>query len=265
MKGFIMLIQSIKDMMRYKDLVSYLVKGEFKAKYSGTILGYIWWILDPLFFMMIYVLLIGVILGRGGPDYPAFLICGLVAWKFTAGCLSDCVNSISGNLRMMNQVFLPVIIFPTIKCINNLINLGFGLLLVLVIISFYPIQFSVNILYLPLIVLVQLLFNLSLGLILAHFGVFFKDIQTIMQSFVLRVWFYLSPIIYAPDLIPDKYLHLFMLNPVAPLLTSYRNVLMYGKSPDFTGLLILFLFSVLLYTLGTSLVYKNYGNYARVV
>ena len=260
-----MLTQSVKDIIRYKDLIAYLVKGEFKVKYSGTVLGYIWWIFDPLLFMMVYVVLIGKILGRGGPDYPAFLICGLVAWKFTASCLSDCINSISGKLKMMNQVFLPVIVFPLIKCINNLINLGFGFLLILIILSFYPVNYSLNILYLPLIILVQLLFNLSLGLILAHFGVFFKDINTIMQSFVLRVWFYLSPVIYSPDLVPDKYINIFMLNPVAPILTSYRNILIYGECPDFRGLFVLFVFSAIFYSIGSYFIYKNYGKYARVI
>lgn len=260
-----MLIRSIKDTFNYNDLIQYMVKTEFQTRYSGTILGWLWWLLDPLFYMLVYVLLIGVILKRGGPDYPVFLICALVPWKFTSASIMDSITAISNKRNMLNQIYLPAAIFPLVRCLHNMINFAFGIMLMLLILRIYGFEINVCYLYFPLIIAVNFVFALGIGTLFSHWGVFYKDIHNLFRSFLLRFWFYLSPALYSIEMVPENLRTLFMLNPMAVLFEAYRNILMYNKPPDLVALFSILILSIAIYYAGVALIYKNYGKYAKVI
>jgi ABC-type polysaccharide/polyol phosphate export permease len=225
------LIRSLRELWARKELLKYLIISNLKTVHKGTVLGYFWWLLEPLFLMGIYFLLVSVIFKRGGPDYPVFVFCALLPWQFFAKSISQSIESISGKAQLMKQVAFPKGVLPLAVVFSNFINFLFGLIVLFIMLILFNISITWWVLlFLPLILL-QLMFTIGLSLFLSCFSVYFRDIKFIMR-FALRIWFYLSPGLYPMSLVPEQYHSLYLMNPFAVFFNSYRAVLMNGASPD---------------------------------
>jgi len=207
------------------DLLRFLIIGKLKIGQKEMMLGYLWWILDPLLLMFVYWLLVRVIFKRGTADYPLFLVCALVPWRAFSVSLSQSVSSISDKFSLLNAVNFPRIFLPLANVIANHIKLLFGLLVVLGFTFFYHVSLSFRIIYLIIPFVFQFLIVCGLSMFLSVFGVYFRDLKNLIQ-FILRVWLYLSPVLYSLDRIPPR-LHLFfLLNPIASVIVMYRDIFM---------------------------------------
>lgn len=254
----------IREVLKNKDLILYSVKGDLKTQVSRLMLGYFWWLLDPIMYMAVYTILVDVIFQRGNVDYPAFVFCALVPWKWTVTSISDCVNSISGRASLINQIKVDSSVFPVIKILSNFFKFCFGLITLFIVIMFFDATVSWAWLYIIPLVLVHFIFNLGIGLVLANLGVFYKDINNILQ-FSLRLWFYLSPGLWSISRFPAKYEKFLWINPMTSFFTSYREILLNGNKPLLTYILFWGVISVLLVWYGWRKIKRNEGNYPRVV
>lgn len=238
----------LKEIRKRQDLLFYLVKSGLKAENRNSYLGYFWWLLDPLLNVLVYYFLVGVILGRGGEDYGVFLVIGLVAWRWMNTTITSSAKSITKYRTIINQVNLPKSIFPLSFSVTQLINYLFGLIVIALFLAFYGIIPGWRIVYLPLIMLVQLLFLVGISLFIAYITVFVRDIDNIL-SHIMRLFFYASPIIWEGGRllgkIPEQLNFLLYSNPVAIIIMSYRDILMYDQNPAFLGLFVIAILSVL--------------------
>lgn len=216
----------------------YLVISGLKAQHRNTMLGYLWWLLDPLLGVAIYFFVVSVVFGRGGADYAITLAIGLTVWRWLHSTVVSGVRSITTQAGIISQVYLPKAIFPLGAAVAQLINFGFGLLVVAIVLLLFKRIPGANVLWLPYIVVVQFLLLAAMALPLAYAAVLVRDMDTLIGHF-LRLWFYASPVIWTADTIPVKWRWLIMLNPMAHILEGYRRVLMYNESPDILVLLIL--------------------------
>lgn len=237
----------IHEMLRRKDLLYYLVKSGLKAEHRNSYLGYFWWLLDPLLNVMVYYFLVIIILGRGDdhPNYPLFLVVGLVAWRWVSTSINSSSKSILRYSSIINQVSLPKAMFPISFTLTQLFNFAFGLVVIAIFLAVYGIMPDWHIVYLPMIILIQLVFQLMLGLILGYITIFVRDLENVL-TYVTRVFFYASPIIWVGGRLPEEYSFFVDYNPIAILVTSYRDVLIDHQVPNLIGLAIIFALSVIL-------------------
>ncbi len=234
----------LHELYKRKDLINYLFVTGLKAQHRNTYLGYIWWILDPLLMGMVYYFLRVVILGMEGENVGAFLIIGLVAWKWTASVVTASARSISSREGIITQVYLPKAIFPLGAVLTQLANFVFSLVVIAFFLAFYRVVPGFNLLWLPLIMAVQFIFLTAAAMVLAYICMFIRDIENVITH-LMRFWFYASPVIWETGRLPERFNFLLNYNPAAAFIVSYRNIFMYHTEPQWWNLIIITLISLL--------------------
>lgn len=234
----------LKELRKRKDLLFYLVKSGLKAEHRNSYLGYFWWLLDPLLNIAVYYFLVVIILDRGGPNYPVFLVIGLVVWRWISSSINTSANSILRYSSIINQVYLPKFIFPLSFTITQLVNFLFGLVVIGIFLTIFGEVPTWHIVYLPVIIVITFTFLLAIGSVLGFFTVFIRDIDNLL-SHVIRIFFYASPIIWPGGRLPPEYGWAVAINPIAHIVNAFRDILMEHRSPNFIGLGIIFTVSVL--------------------
>ncbi|WP_209121762.1 ABC transporter permease [Alkalihalobacillus sp. BA299] len=259
-----MLRNVISDLINHRDLIKHFIIADFKANNARTYFGFLWWIIDPLLYMLMFYLLVQVILQRGGEDYAVFLFTALIPLKWTTSCLVDGANAITSKRGIIQQVYVPKIIFITVRLAVNTVKFFIGSIVMFIFLAVYGVDFSVNIIFYFVIIFIHMIFLLGAMILLAHIGVYIKDIKNMMQ-YISRTLFYLSPVMYDISRVPEKLAAFLYLNPLTTLITSYRNIFLYQQPPQWNSLLVLFIISVfiLLYSLKVLTKYENH--YAKVI
>ena len=249
---------------RYR-LISYLVGADLKRTHADTIFGQLWWILDPLLQMGIYFILVQIIFQRNVPDYPLFLFAAILPWKWFTTTLGDATNAVTGRQNLLRQVQFPKLILPTASVVAGTISFLIGLLALSLVYLFYLERLSLWVVLIPVIAFVQFVFTLSLAIVLSAVNAFYRDVQNVL-SHALRLWFYVSPILYSLDHIGNKRVETILsFNPFSPILASYRNVTWGETAPDWIGLLLVLGGSIVLLTAAIALFKRVEPAFARIL
>lgn len=227
------MLENLSFCRERKDLLKQLVMSKLVASQKDMLLGYVWWILDPLLLMLVYWFLVGIIFKRGGPDYPLFVLCGLVPFRAFAVSFSQSVTSIAGKFGLISQINFPRVFLPLSDVLSNHVKLIFGFLVVIVTALVFCIRIDHRILLLLIPFVMQILLVSGLAMFTSVLGVYFRDLQNLVQ-FLMRIFLYFSPVLYSVERIPERFRDLyFILNPIAPLLVTYRAVIMQNKALDY--------------------------------
>ena len=229
--------RELRTARRYRHLLRYLVSSSLRTENANTVLGFLWWILDPLFLMATYVLLIGVILQRGQPDFPVFVLTAIVGWELFGKATRNAVTTTVRKERSMRQVAFPKSLLPLSSVLSECVHFAFGFAVLLVVAIFFGIFPSAYALLALPIALVQVVLTLGVAYFLSAFNVFFRDTTKLIR-YTFRVWFYLSPVLYPVSMVPERLRPIYELNPFAVILPAYRDVVMYHRLPDFGALAI---------------------------
>lgn len=237
--------QYLKELFKRRDLLGYLVISGLKAQYRNTALGFVWWILDPALGVLVYYFLVVIVLKRGGDveNYGAFLVVGLIAWRWVRSVVNTSSRAITSHSGIITRVYLPKAIFPLSVCFTQLINFSIGLLIAAGVLVSFKIVPGVQALWLPVIVAMQVIFLMALSLIVGYVCVFIRDIDNFITHF-MRLWFYSSPVIWASGRLPPRFSWIVDINPVTPYLSSYRNILLYNEAPHLIRLSLITLVSL---------------------
>lgn len=234
----------IEEIRKRTDLILYLVKSGLKAEHRNSYLGYFWWLLDPLLNIAVYYFLVVIILDRGGPGYPVFLVIGLIVWRWISSSINSSANAILRYSSIINQVALPKMIFPVSFTISQLVNFLFGLIVIALFLLLFGVVPTWHLVYLPLLIVITLLFLLAIGTVLGYITVFVRDIDNLLTH-VIRIFFYASPIIWEGGRLPPEYGWAVAINPIAIIVDSYRDILMYHQTPNFISLSIIAVVSII--------------------
>lgn len=219
------LLADLRWYLERKDALLYLVSSQLELSKKGTALGNLWWILEPLLLMATYWVLVSTILGRGGPDYPLFLLCGLIPFRAFALSFNQSVGSLVSSFSIISQVNFPRIFLCLAGPLANHVKLVFAFSVVLAGALLYDRDLGLKTFYLAIPFAAQLVLVSGLGLIFSILCVYIRDIQFIMAS-VIRLLTYCSPILYGIDQVPERFRWLILLNPLGPIITTYRDVIM---------------------------------------
>jgi ABC-type polysaccharide/polyol phosphate export permease len=257
-----LLREAVVEVSQRRRLIRYLVQADIRKKGADTLLGNLWWVIDPLLQMAVYVVLVSVVFQRSTPDYPLFIFAAILPWKWFQSTVQDAITSVTGADRLIRQIQFPKLVLPVASAGAGVANFLFGLIpLAALILVLYRERLSVVILLIPLIAVVQFVFNLAIAVGLAAINVFYRDVGNLSRH-ALRLWFYLSPSLYGIEdlrrasgeipVIGD----VLLANPFAILFTAYRDVIYSERVPDWTGLAALLVASVGLLAV-TTLVFKR--------
>jgi ABC-type polysaccharide/polyol phosphate export permease len=270
--GPVGLLREAADDLRSRwRLIRYLARADLKRTGADTLFGNLWWVLDPLLQMAVYVVLVTIIFQRSTPAYPLFIFAAILPWKWFSTVVSDSITSVSGQERLIKQIMFPKIVLPAAAMIAGVAQFAFGLIpLAAMLVLFYSDRISLALLYIPVVAVVQFVFTAGFGLIVATLNVFFRDVGNLARH-VLRLWFYLSPALYGADTINQlatshpTVVTLMKLNPFYAILVSYRDAIYYGQAPDFALLGAVFVGSLILLIIGMMFFKRLEPSFAKVL
>ena len=218
-------------MKQYIEITTALVVSNLKGRYESSHFGFLWTLVTPLFQMIIFVFVFGIILKRGSENYPVFLLCGILAWNLFSQTVTRGMNAFTSNATLIKNIPCPRILFVVVPCLVTIVELGFSCLVLIPFLFYYSILPQINLLFLPAAVLLITFFALGLSLLLASINVFARDISQFIPT-ALRLWFFLTPIFYDTSFIPEKVHHLFELNPMVGGVTFFRWCIMESIPPS---------------------------------
>jgi len=269
--------EGIDEIRSRRRLVRYLVQADMKKKGADTLLGNVWWVLDPLLQMVVYVVFVAIILQASTPDYPLFILSAILPWKWFTASVNDATASVVSQERLIKQIQFPKIVLPVAATTAGIVGFGFGLIALALIMLFYNDRVSANLLFIPVIAAVQYVFTLGIALAVASVNVFFRDLGNVLRH-VLRLWFYLSPALYSLSRVENTnfmqnnpvLLFIAKANPFAILFESYWAVI-YGTPeggpalPNWGALAALLVASTVLLGLTTVLFKRLEPSFAKVL
>jgi ABC-type polysaccharide/polyol phosphate export permease len=221
--------------------------------------------------MAVYVVLVSVVFDRGGPDYPLFIFAAILPWKWFQSTIADAITAVTGADRLIRQIQFPKLVLPVASACAGVVNFLFGLIpLAALILLLYRERLSATLLLIPVIAAVQFFFNLALAIGLAAVNVFYRDVGNLSRH-ALRLWFYLSPGLYAIEDLRTATANvpvvgqILLANPFAILFTAYRDVIYSERSPEWTGLAALLGASLLLLAVATLMFKRVEPAFAKVL
>ena len=252
------MIKKILEVIDYRELILNLAVRDLKIRYKGSLLGFFWSLLNPLLMMLVLFFVFSIIFKVQIENFQIFLLAGILPWHFFSIVLTDSTKTIIDNANLIKKIYFPREVLTISIILSNLVNFLLSLIILFVFILLFHIKITPWALLLPLIILVQIIFLFGIGLISSALNVFYRDVTWIVNVLLL-LWFYFTPIFYSTTMVPQKFLNLYMLNPMAVLVTSYRDILLYGKAPNITYLLITLLSSLMLFFIGMK-IYQRYSS-----
>lgn len=216
---------------RYRFLIEQLVNRDFKTKYKRSVLGMLWSLLNPLLMMMVQYVVFSTLFKSDIPNFPLYLLTGIVCFNFFNESTNMCLQSITGNAGLITKVYVPKYIYPITRVMSNSINLLLSFIPLGVVMLFTHTAFHIQDVLVVFGILCLFAFSLGVGLILASLMVFFRDTQFIWGVLVTILNF-ATPIFYPESIIPAKYMTVYKMNPLYHIVRFMRAVLMNGVSPE---------------------------------
>lgn len=254
----------LKETLQYKDLIFLLVKRDFISKYKQTILGPLWAVIQPLMTTIVFTIIFGSLAGLTTADIegdymiPGFLfyMAGNICWGYFSGVLSATSNTFIGNMATMGKVYYPRLVAPVSTAFSNLISFGIQLAMFMVFWGYNLIKGGTGIVVtyrmfflVPLCILQMMILSVGCGIIISSVTTKYRDMQMLV-GFGLSLWQYGSPIAYGLKLIPESYMYLYMLNPVTPIITTFRYAVFGFGYFNLTYYLISWAFSIGIFFVG---------------
>lgn len=215
-----------------KDLLVYKIRADLRVDARGYYLGYIWWILEPIFEMAVFYVVFSYVLQRGGEHYIQFLLIGLLAWKWFSTTITRCMASITQGKGLMQQVVIPKLFFPLVEIGTNTFKAAVSMILLGVFLAATGFQLSPVHGLLPVMLLAQLIFISAVGFLFAAITPYLPDFRFLV-TLSMRGIFFLSAIFYSPERFPEPARPLFMLNPMAAFIDAYREIVLYQRVPAY--------------------------------
>jgi ABC-type polysaccharide/polyol phosphate export permease len=243
----------LKELIQRRSVLLHFVTTDLKTGHRNKVLGNLWQLMDPLAFMLVYYAVWSMILGKRGPDFTAYLLSGIITYRAFQDSVVASSGVMRGHARLIREVYFPKAALPAALVISRLYDFvwALGALLLLEAYLIYrqahltaeqaarvthPIALGANVLWLPTVVALLFMFALGFSYLAAVAGALFRDTPNIL-SFVLRLWFYLSPLFYYPENVPRRIWFLYRINPFTHFFRLFRASLIYDKPPGMDGTL----------------------------
>ena len=257
------LASNLRELYKHRLLIRTLVSRELKARYRGTVLGFLWSFINPLLLMIVYTVVFGLILRSRGDEaivattglYALYLFCGVLPWTWFSSSALESANVLMINGNLIKKILFPAEVLPVVTVTSNLLHFLFGLPILLLFVPVMGKSFTPYALFLPVVILVQYLFSLGFSLLISALTVHFRDIKDVLSN-LMTFWFFTTPIIYSLKMkalegVPAVKT-LLALNPMTHIIEGYHSCLFYGELIHWKKLGVTLLASLLLFWVGYS-------------
>jgi lipopolysaccharide transport system permease protein len=227
---------NLKDIWAYRELLFFLTWRDVKVRYKQTALGAAWAILQPLFMMIIFTIFFGRLAGldSAGIPYPVFALAGLVPWTFFSNTITASGNSLVGSAHLITKVYFPRLIVPAAAMLAGLVDFVLAFILLVLLMLYYRITLTTQVLFLPVLILLTALFGLGVGTWMSALNVKYRDVRFALP-FLIQLWLFVSSVILPSSSVPAKWRWILLLNPMSGIIEGYRSAL-FGLPFDWLAL-----------------------------
>jgi len=233
----------LATVVRYRDLIGQLVRREFSTRYRGSVLGIFWAVLNPVITVLVFSFLFGVVFrARWGteptaPNFVIIVLVGMIIHGMLAESLGQAPNLVLGRLSYVKKVVFPLEVLPIVTVVTALINAAVGMTVVLAANGVLQGSIVPTVLLLPVVLVPFILLITGIVLFVGAFGVYVRDLTQIV-NFLNMITLFLAPVFYPISVVPEQYRVLLFLNPLTFILEQARDVMLFGRLPDWSGLAI---------------------------
>ena len=225
------MIANLRQLLRYRALIQSLVARDLKARYRGSVLGFLWSFVNPLLLLLVYTFVFTVVLpgfrGDSLEPYALFMFCGILPWTWFSSSLMESSNVLIAGGNLIRKVLFPAEVLPIVTVLAGMVHFLLGFPILAAFFVYYRDQvhlYPADLLWLPVIVAVQLTLTLGLALVISALTVHFRDIRDLLAN-LLTLWFFATPIIYPLSEVPENIRRYLAFNPFTPLVLAYQEVL----------------------------------------
>ena len=256
----------INDVKKYKSYMFYSCKANLKSEVANSRLNWLWWVLDPFLFMLVYTFVALVVYGKSEPYFPLFVFIGLNLWNFFNKSVVKSVKIVKQMKGTIAKVYIPKYILVIVNMMVNFFKMLVAFTLVILMVPVYKVPITWRVIDIIPLFIILALFTFGCSCIMLNFGVFIDDLSNVV-TVVLKLAFYMSGIFYSiAKRVPDPYCALLLKgNPVANIIHSARNCILYESNPDYKVLAIWTVVSIVLCVIGVKLITKYENSYVKVI
>jgi len=251
----------LRELWNYRDLILLFVKRDFISIYKQTILGPLWYLIQPIMTTLVFTVIFGKVarLSTDGLPPMLFYLSGVVVWRYFADCLQKTSNTFVGNAHLFGKIYFPRLTVPISVIVSNLISFVIQLLLLACAWIYFfshgaDIRTHVTLLLLPLLVMQMALLGLGCGIVISSLTTRYRDLAQLV-GFGVQLWMFATPVVYPASVIPDNWRWILLVNPMAPILEIFRWMLLgVGRVEAWTVLsslvstLLIFIVGILLFS-----------------
>lgn len=254
-----------RELWAYRELLWVLTMRDIKVRYKQTVLGAAWAIIRPVLTMLIFSVVFGQLakMPSDGFPYPAFVYAGLLPWTFFAASIGASGQSLVGSAHLVSKVYFPRLIIPLSSVGAGLVDLLISTAILLLMMLWYGVGWSVNLLAAPLLLLAVVFTALGVGTLLSALTVAYRDF-THVTPFLVQIWMYVTPVVFPVSLVPERWQWLMYLNPMTGLVEGFRSAFL-GKPFDLTGLGISFAIAAAFFIIGVAYFEKVERRFADII
>lgn len=264
----------ISDLKKFQGYVLYSARSELKAEVAGSFLSWLWWILDPLLYMLVYSFIALLVFKSGEPHFSVFVFIGLNIWQFFSKSVKTAVRLVTSNKNIVTKVYIPkhMFILEKMGVFGFKMMVSFALTAVFLLFDglfFEPVNIGLYILWIVPLFALLFVITFAVSIIIMHFGVFIEDLLNII-TVVLQLGFYVSGIFYSIESrLGAKYALLsdilVNVNPIALIITDMRSVIIGDGSLHFVALAIWTVIGAVLAVIGIKVIYKFENSYVKII
>jgi len=254
-----------RELWAYRELLWVLTLRDIKVRYKQTVLGAGWAILRPFITMVIFSVVFGQLakMPSDGYPYPVFVYAALLPWTFFAAAIGTSGGSLVGSSHLVSKVYFPRLIIPLSSVGAGLVDLLISTGILLLMMLYYGVGWSWNLLAAPLLLLFVIFTALGVGTLLSALTVAYRDF-THLTPFMVQIWMYITPVIFPVSLVPERWQWLLYINPMTGLIEGFRSAFL-GKPFDMSGLGISFAIAVAIFLIGVAYFEKVERRFADII
>ena len=246
------------------DLTLVLTRKEIQIRYKNNILGYLWSVLQPLSFALVYFIAFKIVMRFKMENYTLFLITGMFPWQWFANSINQASNTFLGNASIIKKINFPRNVLVVANILNDALHFILSIPVIILFFFIYDTPISISWLYgIPILLILQTTITYGLSLLIASINLFFRDLKRLV-SILISFLFFLTPIIYNYEMVPENYRYLLAFNPVAPLMISWRNLFLTGQL-ETQALFLTLIYGIIAFGLGTFIYGRLVRRFAEVI
>ncbi|MGD0034324.1 ABC transporter permease [Paenibacillus illinoisensis] len=258
------MLRKIKEIFNYRQMLESMVLTDLRTRYKGSFLGFFWTLLNPLLMLAVYSMIFKYVVRISLENYTSYLFIGIVAWNLLSQALTSGSTSVIRNAGLIKKIYFPKEILPLSVVIGGIINFVLSLVVLIPVLVISDVKLGWSLLLVPVILLVYSIFTLALTTLVSCLNVYFRDLEHII-GVIIMAWFYLTPIVFTVDMIPEDLQSVFSLNPMTTIMSCFHDVFFYNKVPDLISLSVVTGISIVLLIISYAIFAKLSRNFAEEI